>query len=126
VSSSGDEAAVEKAAEELRLAMLAADKAKLAALLSDKLSYGHSSAKIETKADVLDVIGGKKTIYKSIAQTETVVVVSGGTAVLRNVFDNHTETDGKPGHARVGVMQTWAKEGGAWKLIGRQAFRFPQ
>src|SRR5262245_59433863 len=38
---SGDEAAVNQAAEELKQAMLKADKAKLEELLSDKLSYGH-------------------------------------------------------------------------------------
>ena len=50
----------------LRQAMLAADKAKLEALVSDQLSYGHSSGVIETKAQFVGVVAGKKTIYKSI------------------------------------------------------------
>ena len=45
---SGDEVAVADAVEVLRKGILEPDKAKLAQVTSDQLSYGHSSARVET------------------------------------------------------------------------------
>jgi ketosteroid isomerase-like protein len=120
---SADEAAVRKAIDDLSKAMLAADKAKLEALVADQLSYGHSAGRLETKKEFVDVIAGKKTIYKSITLNEPTVSVVGNNAIARHTFVVETETDGKPSQAKVGVMQVWVKDGGNWKLLARQAFR---
>lgn len=120
---SGDEAAVGKAIEDLNKAMLAADKAALEALLAEKLSYGHSAGRIESKADFLDVVAGKKTLYKSIMLTEPSIAVVGNNAIARHTMTVDTESGGKPATAKVGVMQVWVKDGGGWKLLARQAFR---
>ena len=122
---SADEAAVKKAIDDLSKAMIAADKAKLEALVSDQLSYGHSGGRIETKAMFVDVFVSKKSVYKSVVITEPTVAVSGNNAIARHVFAVEFESDGKPGSAKVGVMQVWTKDGGAWKLLARQAFRLP-
>ena len=47
----------------------------------------------------------------------------GNNAIARHAFAVETETDGKPGSAKIGVMQVWVKDGGNWKLLARQAFR---
>ena len=120
---SADEAAVRKAIDDLSKAMLAADKAKLEALVADQLSYGHSAGRLETKKEFVDVIAGKKTTYKSITLNEPTVTVVGNNAIARHTFVVETETDGKPSQAKVGVMQVWVKDGGNWKLLARQAFR---
>jgi ketosteroid isomerase-like protein len=120
---SADEAAVRKAIDDLSKAMLAADKAKLEALVADQLSYGHSAGRLETKKEFVDIIAGKKTIYKSITLNEPTVSVVGNNAIARHTFVVETETDGKPSQAKVGVMQVWVKDGGSWKLLARQAFR---
>ncbi len=122
---SADEAAVKKAVDDLNKAMIAADKAKLEALVADQLSYGHSGGRIETKAMFVDVFVSKKSVYKSVIITEPTVAVSGNNAIARHVFAVEFESDGKPGSAKVGVMQVWTKDGGAWKLLARQAFRLP-
>ncbi len=123
LAQSGDEAAVNQAAEELKQAMLKADKAKLEELLSDKLSYGHSGGVIENKAQFIDVVAGKKTIYKAITVTEPSTSVVGDNAILRHKLVVEFETDGKPGTSNIGALQVWNKEGGRWKLLARQAFR---
>ena len=120
---SGDEAGVNQAVEELRQAMLKADKAKLEELLSDKLSYGHSGGVIESKAQFIDVVAGKKTIYKAITVTEPSTSVVGDNAIVRHKLVVEFETDGKPGTSQIGALQVWHKEGGRWKLLARQAFR---
>ena len=120
---SADEAAVAKAVDDLNKAMIAADKAKLEALVADQLSYGHSAGKVETKKEFIDVIAGKKTIYKSITLTDPTVSVVGNNAIARHTFAAEVEAGGQASSPKIGVMQVWVKDGGAWKLLARQAFR---
>src|SRR5215471_4337931 len=79
---SADEAAVRQALADLTTAMLAAEKAKLEALVADQLNYGHSAGTIQTKADFVDVIVSKKTVYKSINLTDIKVDVVGNNAIV--------------------------------------------
>jgi hypothetical protein len=118
-----DEAAVGQAVDALTKAMLAADKPRLEALTVEQLSYGHSGGVIQSKAEFVDVIVGKKTIYKSINLLEPSAKVVGPNAIVRHVFTAETEADGKPGSAKVGVLQVWLKQDGNWKLLARQAYR---
>ena len=122
---SGDVAAVNAASDALVKAMMAADKAKLEDLVADQLSYGHSSGKVETKAEFVEIVASKKTIYKSITLSDASAAVVGSNAILRHIFSAETEAGGKAGSARVGVMQVWQQNGGRWKLLARQAFRLP-
>ena len=80
--------------------MLAADKAKLEALVADQLSYGHSAGRLETKKEFVDVVAGKKTTYKSITLSEPDGQVIGNNAVARHTFVVEIETDGKPARPR--------------------------
>ena len=122
-ASPADEAALAKAVDTLRTAMLAADKAQLLALASDKLSYGHSSGKLENKAEYADAIAGKKAVFKTLEFKDQTIVVTGNTAIVRNTIVSDVEVDGKVTPVKVGVMQVWQKEGEAWKLFARQAFK---
>jgi ketosteroid isomerase-like protein len=124
-SQSAEEAAVNQAIEALRKAMLDADKARLEDLVADQLSYGHSGGVIESKAQFVNVIVSKKTIYKSITLSDASTAIAGDNAIARHIFSAETETDGKPGTARVGVLQVWKKQPDGWKLLARQAFRLP-
>lgn len=123
VAQSGEEAAVNQAIEALRKAMIAGDRAQLEALVADQLSYGHSGGVVETKQQFVDIVASKKTVYKSITLSDASVVVAGTNAIARHVFAVEFEADGKPGTAKVGVMQVWTKQGASWKLLARQAFR---
>jgi ketosteroid isomerase-like protein len=123
VAESADEASVAQAIEALRKAMLDADRGRLEELVADQLSYGHSSGRVETKAQYIDVIASKKTIYKTIALSEPTTAVAGNNAIVRHVFSAETESDGKPGSAKVGVLQVWQKQDGRWKLLARQAYK---
>lgn len=120
---SADDAAVTKAVADLTAAMIAADKPKLEALVADQLSYGHSSGKLETKAQFVDVVSSKKTIYKSINLTDMKISVVGNDAIVRHTWDSVSESDGKSNTAHIGVLQVWAKQDGKWKLLARQAFK---
>ena len=120
---SSDEASVTQAVEKLRAAMLAADRSQLDALTAPQLSYGHSGGVIEDKAQFIDVIAGKRTIYKVATHADQSITLAGDNAIVRHIFSTETESGGKPGSARVGVMQVWQKQDGQWRLLARQAFR---
>ena len=120
---SKDETAVANAVESLRKAMIDPDKATLDKLTADELSYGHSSGAVQNKADFVDVIVSKKTVYKSINLTDIKVSVVGNDAIVRHTWDSVSESDGKSTTSHIGVLQVWAKQDGKWKLLARQAFK---
>ena len=121
----GEESAVNAAIEALTKAMVGADKAQLEELVADQLSYGHSGGVIETKAQFVDVIVSKKTVYKNITLSDPSTTVVGNNAIARHIFSAEFESGGKPGSAKVGILQVWQKQDGRWKLLARQAFRLP-
>jgi len=125
LAETGNEAAVTAAVEALTKAMLQADRAALERLVADQLSYGHSSGLVETKAQFVNVIANRKTVYKSITLSEPSTVMAGDNAVVRHIFSNTTETAGKTASINVGILQVWQKQAGNWKLLARQAFRLP-
>src|SRR5262249_33051946 len=118
----GEERTVARASRDLVEAMLASDKARLASLLSDQLSYGHQGGVVQGKAAFIDMIVAKKP-YKSIAITEGSVSIAGNNAIVRHAFAAEFEDDGKKGAAKVGAMEVWVKDGAHWKLLARQGFR---
>lgn len=121
---SADAAAVAENVAALTKAMLTPDRAKLESLVSDSLSYGHSSGKLETKKEFVDVVADKKTVYKSIVLSNQTVTVAGNNAIVRHAWESESGTgDGKWNVSKIGVLQVWQKEGGNWKLLARQAFK---
>jgi len=117
-----DEVAVAKSSLDLVEAMLAADKAHLASLLSDQLSYGHQGGVIQSKAAFINMIVVKKP-YKSITITEASTSIAGNNAIVRHAFAAEFEDDGKKGAAKIGALEVWVKDGEHWKLLARQGFR---
>jgi hypothetical protein len=48
------------------------------------------------------------------------------TVIARHNWTSESELDGKATTTKIKVMQVWLKDGGAWKLLARQAARPPQ
>jgi ketosteroid isomerase-like protein len=118
-----DDAEVGAAVEELRKASLAADKAKLTALASDQISYGHSDGRVQNKAEMLEGFATRKATVKSIDFPELKIAVTGNTAVSRHLYVSESELDGKTTNTKIGVIECWNKQDGGWKLLGRQGFK---
>ena len=124
LAESTDEAAVAEAVSALTKAMLAADRGKLESLVSDSLSYGHSSGVVQDKKTFVDVIADKKTVYKSIDLTNHTIAIAGNNAIARHDWASESGTgDGKWNVSKIRVLQVWQKEPTGWKLLARQAFR---
>jgi Domain of unknown function (DUF4440) len=118
-----DEAAVLQTVAALNQAMLDADRSQLENLVADQLSYGHSSGMIQTKAQFVDVIVGKETIYKSLVLTEPLTVMAGSNAIVRHIASVDYESGGKAAAARIGVLQVWVRQEARGRLLARQAFK---
>jgi len=101
---SADEAAVNRAVDALRKALLEADKARLQ-LTADQVSYGHSDGKVQTKAQFIDGIIGRKAVVKSLDFPELSIAVIGDAAIARHIYSSESETNGKPASVRIGALQ---------------------
>ena len=120
-----DEAAVAESVEVLRKAQFAADKAKLEQVTSAQLSYGHSDGRVDTKEVFVNGVMTRKPVVKSIAFPELKIAVVGNNAVVRHIYQSESELEGKTTHTKIGALQVWQKQDGAWKLLARQGFRLP-
>jgi hypothetical protein len=118
-----DETALNQAVEALRKASLVPDKAKLEQLFSDQMSYGHSSGKVENKAEVINGMVNRKSVVKSLDFPELKIAVVGNSAVARHLYVSESEMEGKPTSTKIGVLQVWQKQDGNWKLLARQGYK---
>ena len=121
----GDEAAVTQSVETLRKALLEPDKAKLAQVTSDQISYGHSDGRVETKEQFINGVMTRKQVVKSLTFPDLKLSVVGNAAIVRHIYLSESELDGKATTTRIGALQVWQKQDGAWKLLARQGFRLP-
>lgn len=120
-----EETQVANAVENMRKAMISGNKADLENVASDNLSYGHSSGKLQNKAEFVDAIVNKASVFVTIALTEQTIKVTGNTAIVRHILDAQTNDGGKPGNTKLGILLVFIKEHGEWKLLARQAYKLP-
>lgn len=120
---SKQEAQVAAAVERLRKAMVDGDRAELEAIASEKLSYGHSSGKVEGKREFVEAIASGKSDFVTIDLKEQTISVSGNTAVVRHELHAKTSDGGKPGEAHIRVLLIFQKHGSKWELLARQAVK---
>jgi uncharacterized protein DUF4440 len=118
-----DEAAVTQSVETLRKGLLEADKTKLEQVASAQISYGHSSGRVETKEQFINAVMTRKQVVKSLAFPELKVAVVGNAAIVRHIYLGESELEGKKTTTKIGVLQVWQKQDGAWKLLARQGYK---
>lgn len=125
VAQSKDETAVANAVEKLRMAMIDGNKNELENIVSDKLSYGHSSGYVEDKTEFVDKIVSGKSDFVTIGLKDQSIRVSGKTAVVRHKFDATTLDNGKQGEVHLSILLIFQKHNKQWKLLARQAVKVP-
>ena len=120
---SADESAIAKQMDAIHKAMVAVDKAQLEALTWPELNYGHSSGRIENKAQFVEALVTKKSILSKIELSKMTTSIVGDLGIVRCHFSGVSESTGKPVPTEIELFMIWQKRGGEWKLLGRQAFR---
>lgn len=123
ISQSKEAVAVQNSVEQLKKAMIDADKAALEKLTADDLSYGHSSGRVENKTEFIESLVSGKSDFLTMDLTNQTVKVSGNTAIVRHNLSGNINDGGTPGTVKLFVMLVWVKQGKQWKLLGRQAVR---
>jgi len=120
-----DEAAVSEGVEVLRKGILEADRGKLAQVASEQISYGHSDGRVESKEEFIKGVLTRKQTVKTLTFPDMKIAVVGPSAIVRHIYLSDSELDGKATTTRIGALQVWQKQDGAWKLLARQGFRLP-
>jgi ketosteroid isomerase-like protein len=119
-----EERDVAAAVETLRQAIISGDRGALQAIAADELVYGHSSGKVQTKAEfVEEIASGKPIDYVTVDLSAQTIKLSGDTAIVRHIFSSQIVNAGTPGNLKIGNMLIWQKQHGQWRLLARQAYK---
>jgi hypothetical protein len=122
-SQSKEEQKVAAAVDALNKALVAADSIALDKLTTSKLSYGHSTGKIENKQTFIHNALSDAFKYLSIVATDQTITLSEHTAVVRHTFTGKAMNNGTPIDLKLSVLQVWQERKGVWKLLARQAVK---
>jgi len=126
VAQNKDEKTVAAAIEQLRIAMINADKVVLEKLVDEKLSYGHSSGHIDNKKEFVEKIVSGASDFVTIDLAEQTISISDDVAIVRHTLSAKTNDNGKPGEVNLKVMLVWQKQKKGWILLARQAIKLTQ
>jgi ketosteroid isomerase-like protein len=107
-------------------AMRRGDWAALDAVLADDLTYVHSTARLESKAEHIANLRAGKPHYRGIAPRERRVRLHGSIGVVNGVSEMHVERDGKEQRFTVRYLAVYARAGQHWRMIAWQSTRQPE
>lgn len=116
---------VAAAIEIFKKGIVDADKDLLKSITAEELVYGHSSGKVQNKAEFIAEIVSKLPAYLSVDMTDQTIKISGNAAIVRHIYSAETMNNGTPGRLKIGNMLIWQKQHGKWKLLARQAYKLP-
>ncbi len=114
---------VASAVEYLKQALISGKQVDLENIASADLTYGHSSGKLQNKAEFVESIASGASDFVTIDLTDQTILVNKKTAIVRHKLYATTNDSGKPGEVKLGVMLVFVKENGDWKLLARQAYK---
>jgi uncharacterized protein (TIGR02246 family) len=128
--------AVEAPAGEAEQAVLAAhdrriaatikgDLAGLAAMMTDDLTYTHSSGVEETTAQFLEGLKTGKYVYREITPRDRRVRVHGDAAIVSGPCHVVIEPGGKRTELDLYFTELYVRKGGEWRMALWQSTRLP-
>jgi ketosteroid isomerase-like protein len=121
----GTEADVLSADDRRFEAMQRKDWTALDSVLADDLTYVHSTARLESKAEHVANLRDGKPHYRGIKPRERRARVHGNIGVVNGVSEMHVERDGKEQRFAVRYLAVYAKAGEHWRMIAWQSTRVP-
>ena len=115
----GKETAISAAVENLRKAMVAGDRPALEKLSMEELTYGHSSGRLESKAEFIEALASGKSGFSAIELSDQTVNVVDKIALVRHVFTGTRRKEGDK--LKLSILTVWMQQQDQWKLLARQA-----
>jgi ketosteroid isomerase-like protein len=116
---------VRKAQADRFAATISGDFDAVAAMLADDLIYTHSSAKVETKTELLGLLKSGHYRYRAITPKDVTVHVYGETALASGLIDIDVTNAGQDLSLKLRFLEVWVKRGGRWQLVAWQSTRLP-
>lgn len=123
LAQASSESEVEKSMSSLSTAIIAADQNMLDSLTLSELIYGHSDDRIQNKTEFIDSLVNKKSVMTKIDLSNQKITIIGDLAFVSNHMSADVAPGGKPGHVELNIFYVWKKNGDAWKLLARKAFK---
>ena len=121
----GAEAEVLQADDRRFDAMRKEDWPALDASLADDLTYVHSTARLETKAEHIGNLRAGKPHYRGIAPRDRTARVNGNIGIVNGVSEMHVENSGKEQRFTVRYLAVYSKMNAQWRMIAWQSTRVP-
>jgi ketosteroid isomerase-like protein len=110
--------------EAYKQAIMHKDAAALSPMLSDDLTYTHSSNQHQDKAAVLESLKGKS-VVEAMDFKDLKIRVYGSTAVVTTDIESRNNNAGAVSSTRLHVLHVLVKGPLGWQLVARQATRYP-
>jgi ketosteroid isomerase-like protein len=104
-----------------RDAMTKADVATLGELFADDMVWIHATARVDTKAGLLDAIGSGSTKYLSIEVSDESVRDFGDVVLVGGIAAMTAEIKGETRELRNRFTIVWARRGDAWEVVNWQS-----
>ena len=111
----------------LRVTAIAKDTATLAKIYSDDVTYSHSSALNQNKAEVLKAFQGTG-VTESLKFSDTTIRIYGTVALFKGVTDMRNGQPGKLVDNHLNILWVLVKGPGpyGWQIVARQTTRYPE
>ena len=106
-------------------AMRKEDWAALDAALANDLTYVHSTARLESKAEHIANLRAGRPHYRGIAPRDRRARVLGDVGIVNGVSEMHVERDGKEQRFTVRYLAVYTKAAGQWRMTAWQSTRVP-
>jgi uncharacterized protein (TIGR02246 family) len=121
----GDAEAVLAAHDKRIAATVAGDVAAVASMMTDDLTYTHSSGVVESKAEFLAGLKSGKYVYREISAPDRRVRVHGDAAIVSGPCHVVIEPGGKRTDLELYFTELYVKEAGRWRMALWHSTRLP-
>jgi len=121
----GVEAEVISADDGRFAAMVRGDWTSLEGALAEDLTYVHSTARLESKAEHVANLRAGKPYYRGATPRDRRVRVHGNIGIVNGVSEMHVDNAGKEQRFTVRYLAVYARSGERWRMIAWQSTRQP-
>ena len=116
-----------RAEQDLYRAMVADDRAALAALIADDVVYVHSTAVAENRDEYFAGLDKGLYEYEEVTSHDARVRLYGDTALIDGICDMRVGAHGGPAVLiHLLFLLVWVRRGDRWRLVHRHATRIPE
>lgn len=107
----------------LKNALVAKDSVALSKVLANDVTYGHTNAMIQTKAELIRDAVSLVQDYKSIEPSEMKIRIYDNTAIVNMNSKVVMNYQNQPLELSMKITFTWIKKNKDWQLVARQAVK---